>query len=70
MNRELARQIADVFSKILEHMDVKLSMALLIGGMHIKKNRNNFIIGTPGKIRELVDSDVDLRELEVLILGK
>jgi len=76
--RELAKQIQNVFTKLLECLQ-KFSLLLLIGGSNLKNdiesfqnNGGNFIIATPGKLREALDAKIEnfsLKTLEVFIMG-
>jgi len=63
--RELAKQIHEVYSKLLEALG-KFRVQLLIGGSNIEPDKQafkelgaNFIIATPGKLKEMMNSKVE-----------
>ena len=79
MFRELAKQIHDVYGKLVEALG-KYRVQLLIGGSSIEPDKQafekdgaNFIIATPGKLREMLESKLDLfsfKNLEMFVMGK
>ena len=72
---ELAQQIAKVATAIGSHM--KLQVLCAVGGSQVRDNIRaleqgvQFIVGTPGRIYDLVNRDVlDRRNIRVLILDE
>jgi len=68
-----------VFSKLVEALG-KYRLLLLIGGSNIepdielfKSKGANFVIATPGKLKEMINSKVDefsFKNLEMFVMGK
>jgi len=77
--RELAKQIHEVFSKLLEALG-KYRVQLLIGGSNIEPDKKafrdlgaNFIIATPGKLKEMMNAKVDgfsFRNLNLFVMDE
>lgn len=76
--RELANQIHEILEMMLADIK-KFSSLLLIGGSSLKddiknfeENGANWIVGTPGKLREFIDGNIDgftFKNLEYLVMG-
>lgn len=76
-SRELASQIFDIAKEFNHTLHYKLYFA--IGGTPFEtdlkiltKNGCNILIGTPGKLRQLLESDqlpINIKTLEYLVLG-
>ena len=63
-------QIFDVLNKLLQsNFEESFSSLLVIGGKKLDRFSANIIIGTPGKLTELIDKDINFKNLEMLILG-
>lgn len=79
MFRELAKQIHEVYSKLLEALG-KYRVQLLIGGSNIEPDKQafrelgaNFIIATPGKLKEMMNSKLEefsFKNLNLFVMGK
>jgi len=75
--RELAKQVFDVATKIASHIDGFIPQFMIGGSQvvedieHYNKIKPTILIGTPGKLRELIDSMNDIfKKIELFIIDE
>ncbi|MFH1656351.1 MAG: DEAD/DEAH box helicase [Candidatus Nealsonbacteria bacterium] len=75
--RELAMQITQELQSITRNINMNICSMTCIGGERVKtqikrlKDRNNFIIGTPGRLMDLVDrGNLKLNNIHTVVLDE
>ncbi|MGK0360864.1 MAG: ATP-dependent RNA helicase RhlE [Bradymonadia bacterium] len=75
--RELALQVAGVFTRLAQHAPRPITVLSVIGGVSVEQQLSalwhgvDIIVATPGRLLDLLDrGELDLRGLQVLVLDE